>query len=95
MWLWVFQYLVKTIQINRKQRAKRLFTNERTKKKRLVSLETLKEGKYTYQIFFEYLKCKKKKKKRRNKVKMKTLEYVGGSVLDISKILIYEFFMII
>ena len=23
---------------------------------------------------------------------MKTLEYVGGSVLDISKILIYEFF---
>ena len=37
----------------------------------------------------------KKKKKKRNKVKMKTLEFVGGSVLDISKILIYEFFMII
>ena len=34
----------------------------------------------------------KKKKKKRNKVKMKTREYVGGSVLDISKILIYEFF---
>ena len=38
---------------------------------------------------------KKKKKKEINKVKMKTLEFVGGSVLDISKILIYEFFMII
>ena len=84
---------MKTIQINREQRDIPLFTNERTKK-RLVSLETLKEGKYTYQIFFEYLKWKKKKKKR-NKVKMKTLEFVGGSVLDISKILIYEFFMII
>lgn len=83
---------MKTIQINREQRDIPLFTNERTKK-RLVSLETLKEGKYTYQIFFEYLKWKKKKK--RNKVKMKTLEFVGGSVLDISKILIYEFFMII
>ena len=82
---------MKTIQINREQRDIPLFTNERTKK-RLVSLETLKEGKYTYQIFFEYLKWKKKK---RNKVKMKTLEFVGGSVLDISKILIYEFFMII
>lgn len=34
----------------------------------------------------------KKKKEKRNKVKMKTLEYVGGSVLDISKILIYEIF---
>ena len=53
---------MKTIQINREQRDIPLFTNERTKK-RLVSLETLKEGKYTYQIFFEYLKCKKKKKK--------------------------------
>ena len=83
---------MKTIQINREQRDIPLFTNERTKK-RLVSLETLKEGKYTYQIFFEYLKWKKKKK--RNKVKMKTLEFVGGSVLDISKILTYEFFMII
>lgn len=84
---------MKTIQFNREQRDIPLFTNERTKK-RLVSLETLKEGKYTYQIFFEYLKWKNKKKKR-NKVKMKTLEFVGGSVLDISKILIYEFFMII
>lgn len=53
---------MKTIQINREQRDIPLFTNERTKK-RLVSLETLKEGKYTYQIFFEYLKWKKKKKK--------------------------------